>query len=95
MVLSEDKDYSNLKRGVIAVVVLLVLGSLAPVLIEESIGVKLDTLCEKGEVPVPPAETCLDTDTDISADILKALGYIPIVVAIVALVGFTIVGVRY
>ena len=96
MVFSEDKDTKALKSGVIGVVVLLVLGSISPMIIGEFTGIDLDTLCAKGEVPPAGEESCINTeDPDLGDNLLNALGYIPVVVAVVALVGFTIVGVKY
>ena len=101
MVLSEDKgpeDKKKLKNGVVGVAVLLILGSLAPVIIQESTGVDLTTLCGKDDTPIsgtdPP--TCLDVDNpELSKQMLSALGYVSTIVAVVAFVGLIIVAVKY
>ena len=93
MVLSEDKDTSKLKSGVIGVFVLLVLGGLGPVIIQEALDVDLDQLeCTAGQTP--GVDDCLEPG-DLTAELSKAIGYVPIIVAVVALIGFTIVGVMY
>lgn len=93
MVLSEKDpdDKQKLKSGVIGVVVLLVLGSLSPVIIEEFTGVDIETLCEEGE---DGSAQCL-REGDIKSTILDGLGYVALVVAIIGFVGLIIVGVKY
>ncbi|MDE0266642.1 MAG: hypothetical protein OXK17_06450 [Thaumarchaeota archaeon] len=97
MVFSEKapEDMKKLKSGVLGVVILLVLGSLSPTIIQEFTGVDLETLCGKGETPPAGATDCLDTSGDISKQVFKALGSVPIVVAVIAFVGFAIVGGKY
>ena len=97
MVFSEKapEDMKKLKNGVIGVVILLALGALSPVVIQEFTGVDLETLCSKDETP-PAGETdCLGTSEDISKQVFKALGSVPAVVAVIAFIGFAIVGGKY
>ncbi len=94
MVLSEKdpEDKQKMKSGVIGVVVLLVLGSLSPLIIEEFTDVDLETLCEKGRNGTDIE--CLE-EGDIKSTVLEGLGYVSIIIAIVGFVGFVIVGVKY
>lgn len=94
MVLSEKdpEDKQKMKNGVIGVVVLLVLGSLSPLIIEEFTDVDLETLCEKAQGGADPE--CLE-EGDIKTTVLEGLGYVSIIIAIVGFVGFVIVGVKY
>ncbi|MCE2499139.1 MAG: hypothetical protein J4F28_09215 [Nitrosopumilaceae archaeon] len=94
MVLSEKdpEDKKKMKSGVIGVVVLLVLGSLSPLIIEEFTNIDLETLCEKSQNGTDVE--CLDKG-DIRTAVLEGLGYVSIIIAIVGFVGFVIVGVKY
>ncbi len=94
MVLSEKdpEDKQKMKNGVIGVVVLLVLGSLSPLIIEEFTDVDLETLCEKSQNGTDIE--CLE-DGGIKSTVLEGLGYVSIIIAIVGFVGFVIVGVKY
>ncbi|MCE2499193.1 MAG: hypothetical protein J4F28_09495 [Nitrosopumilaceae archaeon] len=93
MVLSEKdpEDKQKMKNGVIGVVVLLVLGSLSPLIIEEFTNVDLETLCEKNQNGTDIE--CLD-EGGIKSTVLEGLGYVSIIIAIVGFVGFVIVGVK-
>ena len=95
MVLSEEKNKDQLKSGLIAVAVLLVLGALAPTIIGEFTGVDLDTLmCDDDNDPTTAAVACLD-DGDFKTAIFEAMGYVSLVIALVGFVGLIWVAVRY
>ncbi len=93
MVLSEKdpEDKQKLKNGVIGVVILLVLGSLSPLIIEEFTGVDIDSLCETN---TNGTQTCLQ-DGGVKTAMMDALGYVSLVIAVIGFVGLIIVGVKY
>lgn len=95
MVLSEKdpEDKQRLKNGIVGVVILLVLGSISPMIIGEFTGIDLDELCEEDE----EGSECVERikNQEIKSTLQEALGYVSIVIAIVGFVGLVIVGVKY
>ena len=93
MVISEKEpgDRQKLKNGIIGVAILLALGTLAPVIIEETTGVDVSTLCEEddeGNAVCPTAGLGTDLVTD-------ALGYVSIVIAVIGFVMLSIIAIKY
>ena len=98
MVLAEDKNKDQLKSGLIAVAVLLVLGAIAPTIVEEFTGVNLDDLKCEGEVDdtgTPQDVNCLDGSDKITEMILEGIGYVSLIVALIAFAGLIWVAARY
>ena len=107
MVLSEKdpKDKKRMKSGLAGVIILLALGSPGTVIIllalgspgtviiREFAGIDLETLCGKGEAPEEGSDTC--RSDGVSREMLRAMGYASVAVAVVGFVGFAIVGVKY
>ena len=93
MVLSEKEadDKLKLKNGLIGVVVLLVLGSVSPMIISEFTNVDVYTLCETDE---DGNEVCPD-EGELSSAVIDALGYVSLFIAIIGFIGLVIVGVKY
>jgi len=97
MALSEKEkdDKIKLKNGMVGVVVLLIVGAMAPTIIQEFTGVDLDTLCEEVENENgTTTEKCLD-EGDIQTTVLEGLGYVSIVVAVIGFGAIIIVAVKY
>jgi len=91
-----DEDMKKLKKGVIGVVILLVLAIVAPMLINEMIGVDVSDL----------ASNCLDDDgnqiegcelegNELVEMVSNAMTYISIAVGLIAFIYLIVVGVRY
>ena len=100
MALSEksEEDKKKVKSGVIGVVVLLVLGSLGPVMISEFTGVDVtaDALCadKNDDGDTTDAGECLDGG-EFEVQVIRALGYVSYAIAIVGFVALVVVGVKY
>ena len=97
MVLSEKtpEDKQKLKNGIMGVFILLALGSFGPLIISEVTGVDVDKLCVR-EVDNANAE-CIEKamNGEIKDAVLEGLGWMSIIVAVVAMIGFLVAGVKY
>lgn len=103
MALSEKSpaDMAKLRSGIIGVAILIVLGTLAPMIIYETTGVDLGDLCidedpnTDEDSPGLGITADCEEDNDIRETVLEALGYVSIVVAVVGFVMLIVIGIRY
>ncbi len=99
MALSEKgpEDMKKLRSGIMGVAILIILGTLAPMIISETTGVDLSNLCTEEDLNNQTAGITPDCDepSEIRDAVLEALGYVMIVVAVIGFIMLIIIGIRY
>lgn len=95
MVLSEKspEDKQKLKSGIMAVAVLLAIGSFGPLIISEVTGVDVNELCQKETDQSECIEKAMNGE--IKSALQEGLGWVSILVALISFVGLMIAGAKF